>query len=74
MHMQSSSHTHAESSESAILSRDEQGDEIEEEKMKDEDEEEEQDKRVEEKVSEMELLSVPKVGGMKRGHKQIQFR
>lgn len=74
MHMQSSSHTHAESIESAILSRDEQGDEIEEEKMKDEDEEEEQDKRVEEKVSEMELLSVPKVGGMKRGHKQIQFR
>ncbi|KAK3529252.1 hypothetical protein QTP70_021901 [Hemibagrus guttatus] len=63
MHTQSSSHTHPQSLESDILSRDEQGEEVEEEKMKDEDdEEEEQDKRLEEKVPEIELLGVPKVG------------
>lgn len=71
IHAQSSSHTHAQSIEPAILSGGEQGDENEDAKMKDEDEEEEQDKTIDEKVPEMELPVVPKVGGMKLGHKQV---
>lgn len=73
MHTQPPSHVHTQSIEPAMLSRDEQDEEMEEEKVKDVNEEEEQDKGVEENDPEMDLLTVPKVGGKSRGQKEVMF-
>uniref|UniRef100_A0A671KK00 Proline-rich protein 12-like n=1 Tax=Sinocyclocheilus anshuiensis TaxID=1608454 RepID=A0A671KK00_9TELE len=61
LHIHSPSHAHTHSVEPARLQREEQEEEMEE-KEKDLEEEVEQDKEEKEKVSDMELLSVPKVG------------